>query len=225
MANSSDGNRRTFKQSQSMMANSFNMGELLRDTTNLLTGNCNVSNGQNEALDLSINERNMSRESVDTESLCSSLHVDEIVDSDEEDIAEFDQMLLKLKSIGVKIKSVANNQAKVIDTIKKNSQKISELKNNTAKKFNEFTGLIVDRMDSTEQMLKAKCDYKKLELEKSIRQVEAKVNTLGETSEELHCLSGDLIAKKMFHEKRIKHLDLRLLRRHSDRMVGISISK
>ena len=116
-------------------------------------------------------------------------------------------MLLKLRSIGVKIKSVANNQAKVINTVKKNSQKISELKNNTAKKFNEFTGLIVDRMNSTEQMLKAECDYKKLELEKSIRQVEAKVNTLGETSEELHWLSGDLIAKKMVHEKRIKHLE------------------
>ena len=30
----------------------------------------------------------MSRESVDTESCCSSLHVEEFVDSDEEDIAE-----------------------------------------------------------------------------------------------------------------------------------------
>ena len=207
MANSSEGNRRTFKQSQSMMTNSFNMGELLRDTTSLLTGNCDVSNGQNEALDLSINERNMSRESVDTESLCSSLHVDEIVDSDEEDIAELDQMLLKLKSIGVKIKSVANNQAKVINTVKKNSKKISDLKNDTARKFSEFTGLIVDRMDSSEQIQKAECDYKKLELEKSIKQVEAKVNVLGETSEELHCLSGDLIAKKMVHEKRIKNLE------------------
>ena len=118
MANPSEGNR-TFKQSQSMMANSFNMKELLKDTTNLLTGNCSVSNGQNEALDLSINERNVSRVSVDTESLCSSLHVDKFVDSDEEDIAELDQMLLKLKSIGVKIKSVANNQAKVINTVKK----------------------------------------------------------------------------------------------------------
>ena len=80
------------------------------------------------------------------------MHVDEFVDSDEEDIAELDQMLLKLKSIGVKIKSVANNQAKVINTVKKNSKKISELKQDTAKKFNEFTGLIVDRMDSSEQM-------------------------------------------------------------------------
>ena len=156
---------------------------------------------------MSINERNMSRESVDTESLCSSLHVDEIVDSDEEDIAELDQMLLKLKSIGVKIKSVANNQAKVINKVKKNSQKISDLKQDTAKKCNEFTGLIVDRMDNSEQMQKAECVYKNLELEKNIKQVEAKVITLGETSEELHCLSGDLIAKKMVHEKRIKHLD------------------
>ena len=85
----------------------------------------------------------MSNESVDTEFLCSSLHVDEFVDSDEEDIAELDQMLLKLKSIGIKIRSVANNQTKVINTVKKNSKKISELKRDTAKKFNEFTGLIV----------------------------------------------------------------------------------
>ena len=116
-------------------------------------------------------------------------------------------MLLKLKSIGVKIKSVSNNQAKVINTVKKNSKKISELKHDTARKFNEFTGLIVDRMDSLEQIQKAECDYKNLELEKSIKQVEAKVNTLGETSEELHCLSGDLIAKKMVHEKRIENLE------------------
>ena len=109
MGNSSEANKGIFKQSQSMMASSFNMGELLWNTTQLLTGNCNSSNGQNEALDLSINGRNMSRESIDTESLCSSLHVNEFVDSDEEDIAELDQMLLKLKSIGVKIKSVANN--------------------------------------------------------------------------------------------------------------------
>ena len=72
----------------------------------------------------------MSRESLDNESCYSSIHVDEFVDADEEDIAELDQ----------------------------------------------------------------------------IKEVEAKVNALGETSEELHCLSGDLIAKKMVHEKRNKHL-------------------
>ena len=149
----------------------------------------------------------MSRESVDTESLCSSLRVNEFLVSDEEDIAELDQMLLKLKCIGVIIKSLANNQAKVINTITKNSKKISELKQDTAKKFNEFKGLIVDRMDRSEKMQKAECDYKNLELEKSIKQVEAKVNVLGETSEELHCLSGDSIAMKMIHEKRIKHLE------------------
>ena len=38
----------------------------------------------------------------------------EMIDSDEEDIAEFDATLSKLKSIDVKIKSVANNQSKVI---------------------------------------------------------------------------------------------------------------
>ena len=116
-------------------------------------------------------------------------------------------MLLKLKSIGVKIKSGAYNPAKVINTVEKNSKKISELEQDTEKKFNEFTGLIVDRMDSSEQMQKAECDYKNLELEKSIKQVEAKVDVLGETSEELHCLSRDLIAKKVIHEKRIKHLE------------------
>ena len=63
---------------------------------------------------------------------------------------------------------MANNQAKVINTVKKNSNKISELKQDTAKKFNEFTGLIVDRMNSSEQMKKAEFDYKNLELEKSI---------------------------------------------------------
>ena len=62
-------------------------------------------------------------------------------------------------------------------------------------------------MDSSEQILRAEWDYKSLELEKGIKQVEAKINSLGETSEELHCLSGDLIAKKMVHEKRIKHLE------------------
>ena len=90
MANPNEAHKRILKQSQSMMANSFNMEELLRDPTNLLTGSCTVSNGQNEAIDLSINERNISRESADTGSLCSSLQVEEIVDSDDEDIAELD---------------------------------------------------------------------------------------------------------------------------------------
>ena len=144
---------------------------------------------------------------LDNGSCLSSIHVDEFVDSDEEDIAELDQMLVKLKSIGVKIKSVANNQVKVIiNTVQKNSKKISDLKLNTAKKCNEFTGLIADRMDSFEQMRKAECDYKNLEMEKNIKQVEAKVNVLGKTSEELYCLSGHLIAEKMIHEKIIKHL-------------------
>ena len=106
-----------------MMASSFNMGELLRNTTQLLAGNCDSLNEQIAAIDLSINENNMSRKSVDNESCSSSLHTDEFVDSDEEDIAELDQMLLKLKSIGATIKSVANNQAKVIKTVKKNSKK------------------------------------------------------------------------------------------------------
>ena len=106
MANTSEAHKRILKQSQSMMVSSFNMGELLRNMTQLLTGNHNNSIGQNEALDLSINERNMSRETLDNEFCCSSIHVDEFVDSDEEDIAELDQMLVKLKSIGVKIKGI-----------------------------------------------------------------------------------------------------------------------
>ena len=126
-----------------MMASSLNMGKLLRNTTQLLAGTCDGLNEKNTAIDLYLNEKNMSHESVDTESLCTSLHVDEFVDSDDEDIAELDQILLKLKSIGVKIKSVANNQVKVINTVKKNSKKISELKHDAAKKFNEFTGLIL----------------------------------------------------------------------------------
>ena len=96
--------------------------------------------------------------------------------------------MLKLKSIGVKIKSVANNQAKVINAVKKNSKNISNFKQNTARQFNEFTDLIVDRMDSCEQMRKAECEIKNLELEKNIKEVEAKVNTLSEASEKLHCL-------------------------------------
>ena len=43
-----------------MMANSFNMGELLRNTIQLSAGNYNSLNGQGEALDLSINDNNMS---------------------------------------------------------------------------------------------------------------------------------------------------------------------
>ena len=58
-----------------MIANSFDMGELLINTTQLLARNYDISNYQAEALDLSINENNMSRESADNESSCSSLHV------------------------------------------------------------------------------------------------------------------------------------------------------
>ena len=67
-------------------------------------------------MDLSITENNISREFADNESFSSCLRSDEIIDSDEEGIAELDQMLLNPNSIGVKIKSVENNQAKVITT-------------------------------------------------------------------------------------------------------------
>ena len=55
MASTNEAQKKTLKQSQSIMANSFNMGELLRSTTQLFAGNYNSLNGQGEALDLSIN--------------------------------------------------------------------------------------------------------------------------------------------------------------------------
>ena len=85
MANSDNQLKSSSKQSQSMMTNSFNMGELLRNTTQLLAGNYEGSDGQNAALDLSLNRNNVTRESVDNESCCSSLHFEEITESDEED--------------------------------------------------------------------------------------------------------------------------------------------
>ena len=91
MPNSSEAKTRTLKQFQSMIDSRFNMVELLKNTTQLLAGNYDGLNDQNAAIDFSINENNMSRESVDNESCCSSLHVDEFIDSDEEDIAELDQ--------------------------------------------------------------------------------------------------------------------------------------
>ena len=111
-----------------------------------------------------MNESNLSLESADSESCCSSLHIDEFVDSDEKDIVELNQMLLKLKSIGFRIRSVASNQAKVIYTVKKNSKKISDSKRNTAKQFNEFTDLIAYMMDCCQQMRKGECEFKNLEL-------------------------------------------------------------
>ena len=207
MANSNNQLKSSLKQSQSMMTNSFNMGELLRNTTQLLAENYDGSDGQNVALDLLLNENNVTRDSVDNESCCSPLHVEEIIDFDGEDIAELDGMLLKLKSIGVKRKSIANNQTKAISAAKRDSNKISDLKRNTAKQFNEFTDLIVDRMNSCEQMRKAECEYKNLELEKNVKKVEAKINTFSQASGELHCLTGNLIAKKMLHKKKIKHLE------------------
>ena len=58
------------------MASSFNMGELLRNTTQLLAGNCDGLGDQNAVIDLPMNENNMSRESADNESWHSSLHAD-----------------------------------------------------------------------------------------------------------------------------------------------------
>ena len=56
-------------------------------------------------------------------------------------------------------------------------------------------------------MRKAQCKFENLVLEKNVRHVEPQVNTLSKASEELHCLSEDLIAKKMVHGKIIKYLE------------------
>ena len=66
-------------------------------------------------------------------------------------------MLIKLKFIGVKIKSVANNQDKVIEKVKKNSKKISDLKFCTNRQIEGFTNLFVNRIDSSMHMRGAKC--------------------------------------------------------------------
>ena len=147
MANQNETVRKILKQSQSMIASNFNKGEHLRNTTQAAAANYHVSVEQSAALDLSINEDNAMYEALDNVSCCSSLRAVEIIDSDEEDIAELNEILLKLKSIGAKMKSVASNQVNVINTIKKNSKKISDLEHNTAKQFNEFTDFIVDRID------------------------------------------------------------------------------
>ena len=48
-------------------------------------------------------------------------------------------------------------------------------------------------MDSCEQIRKVECEFKNSESGKNVNRVEAKVNALSEASEELHCLSVDLI--------------------------------
>ena len=55
-------------------------------------------------------------------------------------------------------------------------------------------------------MRETECEFRSLELGKNVKEVETKGNRLSEAFEELHCLSGDLIAKKMIHEKRLKDL-------------------
>ena len=73
-------------------------------------------------------------------------------------------------------------------------------------------------------MRKVECEFKNLELEKNVRQVEAKVNVLSKTSEELYCLSRDLIAKIMVHERKMKHLEDHqfVLENKLQRNLGIS---
>ena len=56
-------------------------------------------------------------------------------------------------------------------------------------------------------MRKSECEFKTFELEKNMKYVEYEVNTLSEASEELHCLTGDLIETKMAHDKKLKHLE------------------
>ena len=77
----------------------------------------------------------------------------------------------------------------------------------TTKQFNEFTDLIINRVDSSGQIRRAECKFKNLELEKNVRDVETKVNTLSEASEELHGSSGDITARKTIHEKTLKNLE------------------
>ena len=67
MANSDQQLKSSLKQSQSIMASSFNMGGLSRNMSQLLAGNHDGSNDQNAALDLSLNENNTSRKSADDE--------------------------------------------------------------------------------------------------------------------------------------------------------------
>ena len=78
---------------------------------------------QSAALNLSLNEENVTCETLDNVSCCLSLFTVEIIDSDDNDITKLDKMLLKLKSIGIKIKNVASNQAKIIEKVMKNSRK------------------------------------------------------------------------------------------------------
>ena len=109
MANSAKQPKISLKKSQSMMTSSFNMGKLLKHTALLLARNYNASKDQNVALDLFLNENNVSRESRDNESCYSTLRAKKIIDCNEKDIAELDQILSKLESIGVKIRNVENN--------------------------------------------------------------------------------------------------------------------
>ena len=108
-ANPNEAHKKILKQSQSIMASSFNMGEHLRNTTQLSAINHHAADEQSTALNLTLNEENVTCETLDNASCCSSLRAVEMIDLDEEDTAEIHEMLLKLKSIGVKIKSVANN--------------------------------------------------------------------------------------------------------------------
>ena len=123
MANQNEAGRKILKQSQSMMASSFRMAEYLRNATQALATDLHVSEEQSAALNLSLNEENATYKALYNVSCCSSLRAVEIIDSDEEDIAEFDEILLKLKSIGVKIKITANNQSEIVEKVKKNSKK------------------------------------------------------------------------------------------------------
>ena len=123
---------------------------------------------QNMSLNILLNKNNMSSESLDNNPCFSSSHEERLLDSDEEDIAELDQVLLKLDSIEVEIESVANNQSKIISKVKKNSKKLSDLKLSTNKQLDEFTGSLVDGIDSSMYVRKAECGSENSESHKHV---------------------------------------------------------
>ena len=98
-----------------MFGNSFNVSNNLESSIQLLARNTDFIRDTNTALDLSLKENNVSRESINNYS-CSSLNTGE-------DIVHSDHILRKLKSIGVQIQSVADNQAKVIYKVKQSLRK------------------------------------------------------------------------------------------------------
>ena len=66
-------------------------------------------------------------------------------------------------------------------------------KSRTNRQIEDFTDLFLNRRNSCTHVRKAEFQAKNLELEKNIRDLESKVNTLSEAPEELPCVNEDLI--------------------------------